>query len=87
MVRLTDRPHMTVDVYRGRKTTIQCNAMMRFSNFQYIRLLKCKDNHYIYSCFIVLIFAGSLGLSLYSINSLGMEQMLMHEKNIYGPFS
>ena len=26
MVRLTDRPDMTLDVYRGRKTTIQYNA-------------------------------------------------------------
>ena len=26
MVRLTDRPDMTLDVYRGRKTTMQCNA-------------------------------------------------------------
>ena len=25
MVRLTDRPDMTLDVYRGRKTTIQNN--------------------------------------------------------------
>ena len=24
VVRLTDRPDMTLDVYRGRKTTIQC---------------------------------------------------------------
>ena len=24
MVRLTDRPDMTLDVYRGRKTTMQC---------------------------------------------------------------
>ena len=49
--------------------------LMRFSNFQYIRLLKCKDNHHIYISFIVLIFAGSLGLSLYSVNSLGIEQV------------
>ena len=27
MVRLTDRLDMTLDVYRGRKTTMQCNAM------------------------------------------------------------
>ena len=27
VVRLTDRPDMTLDVYRGRKTTKQCNAM------------------------------------------------------------
>ena len=25
MVRLTDGPDMTLDVYRGRKTTMQCN--------------------------------------------------------------
>ena len=28
VVRLTDRPDMTLDVYRGRKTTIQCNKSM-----------------------------------------------------------
>ena len=27
VVRLTDRPDMTLDVYRGRKTTTQCNMM------------------------------------------------------------
>ena len=27
MVRLTDHPDMTLDVYRGRKTTMQCNAI------------------------------------------------------------
>ena len=27
VVRLTDRPDMTLDVYRGRKTTIQYNTM------------------------------------------------------------
>ena len=25
VVRLTDRPDMTLDVYRGRKATMQCN--------------------------------------------------------------
>ena len=25
VIRLTDRPDMTLDVYRGRKTTMQCN--------------------------------------------------------------
>ena len=28
VVRLTDRPDMTLDVYRGRKTTMQCNAQI-----------------------------------------------------------
>ena len=30
VVRLTDRPDMTLDVYRGRKTTMQCNASEGF---------------------------------------------------------
>ena len=29
MVRLTDRPDMTLDVYRGRKTTIQYNTVAK----------------------------------------------------------
>ena len=33
MVRLTDRPDMTLDVYRGRKTTMQqCNATTLISS-------------------------------------------------------
>ena len=31
MVRLTDRPDMTLDVYRGRKTTMQQNATLSLS--------------------------------------------------------
>ena len=31
MVRLTDRPDMTLDVYRGRKTTMQQQQLIRFS--------------------------------------------------------
>ena len=30
VVRLTDRPDMTLDVYRGRKTTMQQQQKMRF---------------------------------------------------------
>ena len=30
VVRLTDRPDMTLDVYRGRKTTIQQQQLNRF---------------------------------------------------------
>ena len=30
VVRLTDRPDMTLDVYRGRKTTMQQNVMRTF---------------------------------------------------------
>ena len=32
MVRLTDRPDMTLDVYRGRKTTMQQKVLLIFMN-------------------------------------------------------
>ena len=32
VVRLTDRPNMTLDVYRGRKTTIQQQPMFTIHN-------------------------------------------------------
>ena len=32
MVRLTDRPDMTLDVYRGRKTTMQQQQQQRLAN-------------------------------------------------------
>ena len=31
VVRLTDRPDMTLDVYRGRKTTMQHNLLLEIS--------------------------------------------------------
>ena len=31
VVRLTDRPDMTLDVYRGRKTTMQCNNVVKIN--------------------------------------------------------
>ena len=34
MVRLTDRPDMTLDVYRGRKTTKQVKQPHKLSQFQ-----------------------------------------------------
>ena len=35
VVRLTDRPDMTLDVYRGRKTTMQCNlSEVRHAEFE-----------------------------------------------------
>ena len=36
MVRLTDRPDMTLDVYRGRKTTMQ-QQQQHFSDFSILR--------------------------------------------------
>ena len=35
MVRLTDRPDMTLDVYRGRKTTIQHTTTSSAEHFRY----------------------------------------------------
>ena len=47
VVRLTDRPDMTLDVYRGRKTTIQ--SITNVSVLPDLRISGCelKDNHYI----------------------------------------
>ena len=39
VVRLTDRPDMTIDVYRGRKTTIQHKCLCKFLE---ICLFKCN---------------------------------------------
>ena len=39
VVRLTDRPDMTLDVYRGRKTTIQQQHMFFFSYLLYLQYL------------------------------------------------
>ena len=43
VVRLTDRPDMTLDVYRGRKTTIQYNLLSKntvLTNFLFIFTIK-----------------------------------------------
>ena len=41
VVRLTDRPDMTLDVYRGRKTTMQqCNKMIFYQVFKVLNCLK-----------------------------------------------
>ena len=41
MVRLTDHPDMTLDVYRGRKTTIQQQPILK--QVQYINSLTTKN--------------------------------------------
>ena len=38
VVRLTDRPDMTLDVYRGRKTTIQKNSRQSLSGLRLSRI-------------------------------------------------
>ena len=50
VVRLTDRPDMTLDVYRGRKTTMQnatCKSRSKFtckSNFtEFVKNVKLTD--------------------------------------------
>ena len=48
MVRLADRPDMTLDVYRGRKRTIQQNLhFLIVSLDQYLYLISCLylSNH------------------------------------------
>ena len=38
MVRLTDRPDMTLDVYRGRKTTMQQQQNLNIYMAKYLRI-------------------------------------------------
>ena len=42
VVRLTDRPDMTLDVYRGRKTTIQLQQQLRISYVGSFRFFFCR---------------------------------------------
>ena len=51
MVRLTDRPDMTLDVYRGRKTTMQqqqqnLSFLIKFSYLSRSTAKSCDDNLY-----------------------------------------
>ena len=76
VVRLTDRPDMTFDVYRGRKTTIQYNTSLFFvfvqENFDLIspcthpvllNFIHCILNTFF--CFLV-YFADSAYIRLFS---------------------
>ena len=42
MVRLTDRSDMTLDVYRGRKTTIQQELIVRIMSCLLLAKARCK---------------------------------------------
>ena len=47
VVRLTDRPDMTLDVYRGRKTTIQYNTNTTLRAFK-ADVTDLSSNFYVY---------------------------------------
>ena len=48
MVRLTDCPDMTLDVYRGRKTTTQHNNNIRgtLSDYKFLRVNMINEPHH-----------------------------------------
>ena len=50
VVRLTDRPDMTLDVYRGRKTTIQPNPQFMDPAGSTMKLLKLDTLNNYYKC-------------------------------------
>ena len=55
VVRLTDRPDMTLDVYRGRKTTIQpTNPESSKGSVNFVISLKYKGFLFFLFCFVVL---------------------------------
>ena len=41
VVRLTDRPDMTLDVYRGRKTTMQCKKNQSYQDYGRLIMKGC----------------------------------------------
>ena len=47
MVRVTDRPDMTLDVYRGRKTTMQQQQQkstpLQISRYMYMHIVSAPD--------------------------------------------
>ena len=48
VVRLTDRPDMTLDVYRGRKTTMQqCNSLGCLSGLGCLKLMTLLVNRFV----------------------------------------
>ena len=57
MGRLIDRPDMTIDVYRGRKTTIQYNTIVRWGHFDLLMSVHLFDHppilHALEYCFCV----------------------------------
>ena len=58
VVRLTDRPDMTLDVYRGHKTTTTAQQeQQQFDAIQFVRSSYCSNNVYL---FFVLQMGGSI---------------------------
>ena len=55
MVRLTDRPDMTLDVYRGRKTTMQHNSSKMYVDLRYLFFAQCLNVLYISTKFHAII--------------------------------
>ena len=90
VVRLTDRPDMTLDVYRGRKTTNQqhlplllfCPPMPMFSILPIVNPLKCTAFTVLIYCAKVVIFSKKKkkNLNMYICLQLFMSYYLpVHE--------
>ena len=82
MVRLTDRPDITLDVYRGRKTTVQQQLQLSLSLFLCLSLPTSYTKYKVYKlraiisfrliqCILTNTFSLSLSLSL-SLSSLSL---------------
>ena len=57
VVRLTDRPDMTLDVYRGRKTTMQQQQRLQYTGTFNTRI----------SCYLCIILNVTQGLMIFSM--------------------
>ena len=63
VVRLTDGPDMTLDVYRGRKTTIQPIQMWYNLCLNFIRKFRCNS----FSVLSIINFMTQDGMENYSV--------------------
>ena len=75
VVRLTDRPDMTLDVYRGRKTTIQQQQVKQTSFFCLLQHWECK--------LIVTLFTYTVAASLMWIFMEGLYLHMLVYKTLF----
>ena len=84
VVRLTDRPDMTLDVYRGRKTTIQQTFTCKFLRYKlfYIPKYSTSIEYVIGQYYIILILATECRLehALYNHLQEGITLLFSYVK-------
>ena len=84
VVRLTDRPDMTLDVYRGRKTTIQ---KQQLSATEMHNLVFCVTEHFACSYYCQAIINQCQIITFLILKSDNMAKLRIELKSIHLPIS